>query len=143
MRVEPATCACDMVAFDETIAPMLDPGRGRMPGQPECGRRAASTPASAHDMLALAYVDGAPGLLRFTARQNKPMLSENSPILYCVINRFWLMLFTNERGRRGAGSVGLRPMARQLLQKIQAQTPRVVSLRRGVGRFFCVNGGSL
>jgi len=26
-------------------------------------------------------------------------------------------------------------MARQLLQKIQAQTPRVVSLRRGVGRF--------
>ena len=33
------------------------------------------------------------------------------------------MLFANERGRRGAGSLRLRSMARQLPQKIQASSP--------------------
>jgi hypothetical protein len=80
-----------------------------------------------------------PGSLRFTARQNKPMLSENWPTLYCVPERFWLIVFTNERCRRGAGWLRLRSMARQLPQKnTGTDAPRRLPTERRGAFFFCV-----
>src|SRR6476620_5344578 len=100
-----------IVSMPDTRVVTVLPGNPRVGGAP-LGPRLPPTICRR-----LAYVNGAPGSLRFTARQNKPMLSENSPTLYCVPERFWLILFTNERCRRGAGWLRLRSMVRQLPQK--------------------------
>jgi hypothetical protein len=76
------------------------------------------TPLVFERWLRSAYGDAAPGSLHRTA--NKSMLSENSPTLYCVTDRFWLMLFLNERGRRGT-ALRLRSMARQRCRRKYGQ----------------------
>jgi hypothetical protein len=122
-----------IVSMPDTRVVTVLPGNPRVGGAP-LGPRLPPTICRR-----LAYVNGAPGSLRFTARQNKPMLSENSPTLYCVPERFWLILFTNERCRRGAGWLGSVQWRGSLPQKnTGTDAPRRLPTERRGALFFCV-----
>ena len=122
-----------IVSMPDTRVVTVLPGNPRVGGAP-LGPRLPPTICRR-----LAYVNGAPGSLRFTARQNKPMLSENSPTLYCVPERFRLILFCKRAVSSRRGLARLRSMARQLPQKnTGTDAPRRLPTERRGAFFFCV-----